>query len=369
VQNFAIANAHVQYILVIDAMEILINRLPPKKSTAPINRAVDFFSLFPLYDSLQEMIIVENILTVKNLTKSFKENNVLKGISFEVNQGEILCLLGPNGAGKSTTINILTAAMRSDGGEVLYKGKKIGGHLRAYKKRLGVVPQDVALYEELSAQRNISFFASLYGLHGRELAEATQKALEFAGLSDRQHDKVKTFSGGMKRRLNIACAIAHNPELVIMDEPTVGIDPQSRNHILSSIQQLRDSGMTILYTTHYMEEVETISSRIIIMDHGAIIAEGTKEKLKEKFEDEKRYVIEVENDIHVNADDFYCIEGIKSAQIDGNTIEIISLKGIENLDHIISLLSDKGVKIRNIVSETASLETVFLKLTGRKLRD
>lgn len=312
---------------------------------------------------------MENILMVKNLTKSFKENQVLKNISFEVNRGEILCFLGPNGAGKSTTINILTSALQSDGGDIVYKGEKIGRHIRAYKNQLGVVPQDVALYDELSAERNIRFFASLYGLHGKALNDATEESLVFAGLADRRHDKVKTFSGGMKRRLNIACAITHRPELVIMDEPTVGIDPQSRNHILESIQKLRDSGMTILYTTHYMEEVETISTRILIMDHGSIIAEGDKEKLKEEIQDEKRYFIEVEEAGKIKESDFFCVEGVKSAKINVNEIEIISLKGIENLDRIISVLSDNGLKIRNVASETASLETVFLKLTGRKLRD
>lgn len=312
---------------------------------------------------------MENILTVRNLSKNFKENKVLKGINFEVNKGEILCFLGPNGAGKTTTINILTAALKSDGGEVLYKGQKIGKQLRAYKQQLGVVPQEVALYEELSAERNVRFFASLYGLRGQELAQAADRALEFAGLADRRKDKVKTFSGGMKRRLNIACAIAHSPEVVIMDEPTVGIDPQSRNHILSSIKKLRDSGMTILYTTHYMEEVETISTRIIIMDHGAIIAQGTNESLKEDIQNEKRYEIEVEETGDMRTDDFYSIEGIKSAQLKDSSFEIVSLKGIENLDKIIALLSDHEIKIRNITTETASLETVFLKLTGRKLRD
>lgn len=294
---------------------------------------------------------------------------MLKGISFEVRRKEVLCILGPNGAGKSTIINILTAALGSDSGEICFKGEKIGRQLRSYKQSLGIVPQDIALYEELSAERNLNFFASLYGLHGATLKKAVDEALIFAGLDDRRHDKVKTFSGGMKRRLNIACAIAHKPELVIMDEPTVGIDPQSRNHILDSIKRLRDSGITVIYTTHYMEEVETISSRIIIMDHGAIIAEGTKEVLKEDIENEKRYTIEVEENGKINDNDFYAIEGVKSVKIVEGTIEITSLKGVENLDRIIAILSDHGEKIRNITSEAASLEMVFLKLTGRKLRD
>jgi len=312
---------------------------------------------------------MENLMSVSHLTKSFKENKVLNEICFEVHTGEVLCILGPNGAGKTTTINILTAALGSDSGEIKFKGKPINSQLRAYKQALGIVPQDVALYDELSAERNLSFFASLYGLHGSDLKKAVDEALVFAGLSDRRHDKVKTFSGGMKRRLNIACAIAHKPELVIMDEPTVGIDPQSRNYILESIKKLRDNGMTVIYTTHYMEEVEVISSRIIIMDHGAIIAEGTKESLKEDIQNDKRYIIEVEENGSISHDDFFAIEGVKAAKIEGSTIEITSLKGIENLDRIIALLSNRGEKIRNITSENASLEMVFLKLTGRKLRD
>lgn len=312
---------------------------------------------------------MENLMSVSHLTKSFKENKVLNDVSFEVHQGEVLCILGPNGAGKTTTINILTAALGSDGGEIAYKGRPIRRQLRSYKQALGIVPQDLSLYEELSAEQNLSFFASLYGLHGLKLKKAVDQALVFAGLDDRGRDKVKTFSGGMKRRLNIACAIAHRPELVIMDEPTVGIDPQSRNYILDSIKKLRDEGMTVIYTTHYMEEVEVISTRIIIMDHGSFIAEGTKESLKEGIENEKKYTIDIEENGKISRDEFFTVEGVKSVKIEGNTIEITSLKGIENLDRIIALLSDRGEKIKNITSENASLETVFLKLTGRKLRD
>jgi ABC-2 type transport system ATP-binding protein len=312
---------------------------------------------------------MENLMTVRNLTKSFKENKVLKGITFEVQRGEILCILGPNGAGKSTTINILTASLACESGEVQFKGRKIGRDLKIYKQALGIVPQDIALYEELSAERNLSFFASLYGLRGKRLKEAVNEALLFAGLDDRRHDKVKTFSGGMKRRLNIACAIAHQPELVIMDEPTVGIDPQSRNHILDSIRKLRDNGMTVIYTTHYMEEVEAISSRIIIMDHGSIIAEGTKEALKEEIQNVKKYTIQIEENGKISHDEFFAVEGVKSVKIHENIIEITSVKGIENLDRIIAILSNRGERIQNITSESASLEMVFLKLTGRKLRD
>ncbi len=312
---------------------------------------------------------MNKLLTVEKLEKSYKDKQVIHGISFEVNKGEILCFLGPNGAGKTTTINILTGALGSDAGKIEGSDGSIAKSLTRLKSRLGVVPQDLALYEDLTAMQNVRFFASLYGLRGEKLKEQCDEALEFTGLSDKANDKVSTFSGGMKRRLNIACAIAHRPELLIMDEPTVGIDPQSRNHILSSIKQLRSGGMTILYTTHYMEEVEEISTRIIIMDNGKIIASGTKEQLKESIENERQFFIEYECVKPLSTDEFYRIEGVKKVTINGGLLEITTLKGIENLDRIIAALISVGAKINNISCRTASLETVFLKLTGKSLRD
>jgi ABC-2 type transport system ATP-binding protein len=312
---------------------------------------------------------MDNLLTVSNLTKRFKEHCVLAGSSFTVGTGEVLCILGPNGAGKSTTINILTGVIPKDSGDIYFRNVPVGQQMRAYKQQLGFVPQDITLYEELTPEENISFFAALYGLSGRRRKDAVEEALSFAGLEQHRREKVKTFSGGMKRRLNIACAIAHHPSLVIMDEPTVGIDPQSRNHILESILQLRDAGMTIIYTTHYMEEVEAISSRIIIMDHGTIIAGGTKESLKESVAQDRQYTIEIEGDGKITESQFYTIAGVQKVHIDGSSITISSVHGIENLDQIIGLLTDAQERIRNITSSTASLETVFLKLTGRMLRD
>jgi ABC-2 type transport system ATP-binding protein len=312
---------------------------------------------------------MNKIFEVKGLEKSYKNNKVIKNISFEVLKGEILCILGPNGAGKSTTINVLTGVLGYELGELFYSGRKIKKNDKEFKGKLGVVPQDIALYEDISAEQNLRFFASLYGLKGKELDEKTKDALEFAGLSERAKDKVRTFSGGMKRRLNIACAIAHNPELLIMDEPTVGIDPQSRNHILDSVKKMRERGMTIIYTTHYMEEVEEISTRIIVMDKGEIIASGTKEKLKENVVNFKKIIIEVDDTSKVNLEKFYDVEGIKEAAIKEKKIEIISLTGIENLDKVISILINDSIKINNLTTEVPSLETVFLNLTGKTLRD
>ncbi|OPJ63066.1 ABC transporter ATP-binding protein [Clostridium oryzae] len=312
---------------------------------------------------------MNEIISVKNLEKSYKDNKVIKGISFDVKKSEILCFLGPNGAGKSTTINILTGALGCDKGDISYKGRCINGHDMQFKQSLGIVPQDIALYEDISAEKNIKFFASLYGLKGRLLEERTEEALQIAGLTDRAKDKVNSFSGGMKRRLNIACAIAHHPELLIMDEPTVGIDPQSRNYILDSVKKMREKGMSIIYTTHYMEEVEEISSRIIIMDKGKIIACGIKEKLKEEIMNYKKYFIQVEELDKINFDEFYNVEGVKEVSIKGNKLVITTLIGVENLDKLIAILVNKSVKINNLSSETANLETVFLNLTGRNLRD
>lgn len=312
---------------------------------------------------------MKKIIQAENLNKSFKQTHAVNNVTFDVYEGEILCILGPNGAGKTTTINMLTTAMPADGGSISFGGRNVSADARAYKQKLGVVPQDVSVFEELSAERNIAFFASLYGLRGQALKTAVDMALDFAGLTDRRKDKVKTYSGGMKRRLNIACAIAHDPEIIIMDEPTVGIDPQSRNHILTSIRRLQGEGATVIYTTHYMEEVEEISTRIIIMDNGCIIAEGTKKELKEKLADERLYSMDIGHTESLDSNKLYRIAGVKEAGLEGTNLKISVLKGIENLDKIISLLIDSGVKINNITSETASLEMVFLKLTGHNLRD
>lgn len=312
---------------------------------------------------------MEKILSISNLEKSYKEHKVIKDISFDVYEQEILCILGPNGAGKSTTINILCGALGYESGEIKWKGKRIEDNIMQFKGQLGIVPQDISLYDDLSTLQNIHFFASLYGLRGEDLKRKCLDALAFVGLSEHANDKVNTFSGGMKRRLNIACAIAHQPSLLIMDEPTVGIDPQSRNHILNSIKDLRENGMSIIYTTHYMEEVEEISTRIIIMDNGIVIAEGSKEILKEKTGDERQFIITVDQSNNIDENQLYKIEGIKKTEIENETLTITTLKSVENLDRIIGMLLNCDIKINNISCQTASLETVFLGLTGKSLRD
>lgn len=226
---------------------------------------------------------MENILSIKDLKKSFGETEVVRGINFDINKGDILGFLGPNGAGKSTTINIIAMLLDKESGKVIFDGIDVTENNIKFKKSLGLVPQDIALFSDLTAYENVKFFCSLYGIKGNELREATKEALEKVGLWNRKDDFLDSFSGGMKRRLNIACSIAHKPKLLIMDEPTVGIDPQSRNNILEVVKELREEGATIIYISHYMEEVDAICSKIIIMDKGTIIEEGEKENIKSKY--------------------------------------------------------------------------------------
>lgn len=230
-----------------------------------------------------QMGVMGKLLEVKGLTKSYSGKEIVKGINFSVEEGEIIGFIGPNGAGKSTTIKMITDIEKKDAGVIKYLDKDIMEDMQEFKKALGVVPQDIAVYEDLSAYDNVKFFASLYQLKGKYLKERTREALEFTGLSDIKTMKPAEYSGGMKRRLNIACSIAHRPKLLIMDEPTVGIDPQSRNHILESIKKLKSMGTTVIYVSHYMEEIEEICNRIILIDHGSILEDMDKEELKAKY--------------------------------------------------------------------------------------
>jgi len=221
----------------------------------------------------------ESAIAINNLHKRFGETQALRGLDFTVNRGEIFSLLGPNGAGKSTTIAILSGLLRPDQGEITVLGCSLAREARRIKAQIGVVPQEIALYEDLSPDDNLDFWGRMYGLHGAELRKRTDEVLELVGLREHRKARAGHFSGGMKRRLNIAIALIHAPRLVIMDEPTVGIDPQSRRHILDSIRELNAHGITILYTTHYMEEAQELSHRIAIVDHGQLIALGTHAEL------------------------------------------------------------------------------------------
>lgn len=309
------------------------------------------------------------IVKIEGLIKRFGDLTAVDNINLYIEEGEIYGLLGPNGAGKSTTINIMCGLLSMDKGKIEVLEKDIVKGAYFTKKNIGMVPQDIAIYEDLTAYENVKFFASLYGLKGEELKKRTSEALEFVGLSDRAKQYPKGFSGGMKRRLNIACAIAHRPKLIIMDEPTVGIDPQSRNHILQSVKKLNSMGCTIIYTTHYMEEVEAICTKIGIIDHGKVIAEGTKEELKAIVTDKNSVEVTVDLIDKVEIEEIKKINGVIDVSIDEYKIKISSYKEVNNLDKIIIYFTERDIQIQNIETKKPDLETVFLTLTGRKLRD
>ncbi|GMK44902.1 ABC transporter ATP-binding protein [Paenibacillus glycanilyticus] len=310
-----------------------------------------------------------NVLEIRNLTKTFGDFIAVDNMNLSVHEGEIFGFLGANGAGKSTTINMISSLLRITKGEIKLLGRDIVKDNKFTKMNIGIVPQDLAIYEEMTAYENVSFFAGLYGLRGALLKERTEEALEFVGLGDKHKALPKSFSGGMKRRLNIACAIAHHPKLIIMDEPTVGIDPQSRNYILNSVKKLNQMGCSVIYTSHYMEEVEEICTRIAIVDHGKIIAEGTKEQLKSIITDTKETWIGVKNAERLDLDALKQISGVNSVRLEEQTVKIVSKGEINNLNGVIQLLIRDQVEISSVEEQAPNLETVFLTLTGRNLRD
>jgi ABC-2 type transport system ATP-binding protein len=310
-----------------------------------------------------------NVLELKSVTKKFGDFIAVDNISLAVREGEIFGFLGPNGAGKSTTINMIASLLRITKGDIEILGKNIASHSKFAKMNIGIVPQELAIYEDMTAYENVHFFAGLYGMRGTQLRSSAIEALEFVGLGDKHKSYPKNFSGGMKRRLNIACAIAHRPKLIIMDEPTVGIDPQSRSFILTSIKKLNQMGSTIIYTSHYMEEVEEICMRIAIIDHGKIIAEGTKEQLKSIITHQKSIAIEVRSAEKLKDEMLQEIVGVNTVEVEGNVVKICSDTAVNNLNHIIQQLIKLGLEIRSVETHEPNLETVFLTLTGRNMRD
>ncbi|HEY8910728.1 MAG TPA: ABC transporter ATP-binding protein [Desulfosporosinus sp.] len=308
------------------------------------------------------------LVEVKNLVKRYKDVLAVDNVSLAIEEGEILGLLGPNGAGKTTTINAMIGLTKVDSGEIVIFGKNFKDCELEIKRDLGVVPQDIAIFEDLTAYENLCYFGKLYGLKGALLKERVVEALEFTGLLDRKKQYPKKFSNGMKRRLNIACALVHHPKLIIMDEPTVGIDPQSRNHIIQSIKKLNKMGSTIIYISHYMEEIEEICTRIVIMDHGRVIAKGTKEELKALMTSDERVVVELSTANYTLVDNIKKLSGVKDAYVNGNELTVISQKNSKNINGIIDHVSESS-EIISLNVEQPSLETVFLTLTGRSLRD
>lgn len=309
------------------------------------------------------------IIKIKNVTKRFKDKIVLDNISFEVEEGEIFGFIGPNGAGKSTLINIISTILEKEKGKITVDGYDIDKDSIKAKSVIGIVPQEVALIEELNAYDNLEFFGTLYGLKGRVLKERVNEALEIVGLSERKKEKVKKFSGGMKRRLNIAAAIMHNPKILIMDEPTVGIDPQSRNYIFDFIKKVnKEKKVTILYTSHYMEEIEELCSKIFIMDLGKEVASGTKEEIKGLLMKSKRIKLKVPNIKVESLMSLNKISTIKNIENINNQLILTASKEFA-LGKLIEVLEKNNEVIEQISYEEVKLEDVFLNLTGKSLRD
>ncbi len=333
---------------------------------------------------------METLVEVRGLSKTFKRPDgspvhAVKGVDLNIHKGEIFSLLGPNGAGKTTLISMISGLLDPTAGEATIGGHSISQEPLAAKRLLGVVPQEIALYLELSAWQNLDFFGRLYGMGGSELQQRIDETLEFLDLVDRQHDKIETFSGGMKRRVNIGVGLLHRPQLVYMDEPTVGVDPQNRRRILDTVLRLRDEyGMTVLYTTHLMEESQELSDRVGIIDHGEVIAMGSVGELVVQVGEQDRLVFEVGNQTiadpllrQLEAE----VDGVTNALFDppgeggesddntAGTVIVYAKRGRRAMPLLIQAIANAGVEINSVQVREPDLEAVFLHLTGRALRD
>lgn len=312
---------------------------------------------------------MNNVISVKNLTKKYKNLTAIDNLSFDVHEGEILGLLGPNGSGKSTTINCLLSLLNFEQGTIKIFDKEMTPESYDIKRNIGVIFQEVAVFEELTVYENIDYFCGLYITDKKQRAEYIEDAIKLVGLEEFKKFYPKQLSGGLLRRLNIACGIAHKPKLIFLDEPTVAVDPQSRNNILDGIKKLRDEGATILYTTHYMEEVELLCDRIIILDKGKIIAQGTTEELKDLAKIEEKITVEVENISTEAIDKIKEFKTVEEVTLNKNILLVTYKKGNNNLRKLIDFLEENKVTYNKIFSERPTLNDVFLELTGKELRD
>nr|WP_144928679.1 ABC transporter ATP-binding protein [Paenibacillus bovis] len=307
--------------------------------------------------------------TVK-LSKTFKDKKAVDEIDLYLQEGESVGLLGPNGAGKSTTISMISSLLKPTSGDVRLNGKSTIKAPSELRKVLGVVPQEIALYEELSALENLKFFGKIYQVKKDVLDNRIQEVLEMVGLKDRQKELVKTFSGGMKRRVNIAAALLHQPKIIILDEPTVGIDPQSRNHILETVKKLNEeNGTTVLYTSHYMEEVEQLCNRVYIMDHGKVVASGSKSELLSILSSEDTIQVQLSKQSNELMKSIKGIEYVRQVEETNDGLRIICKKGSNILSDLVHATEILGIQISHYQVEVPSLEDVFLHLTGKTLRD
>ena len=312
---------------------------------------------------------MENVIEVKNLTKNYKKKKAIDDLSFNVYEGEILGLLGPNGSGKTTTINCILQLLKYDHGTIKIFGKEMKPDSYDIKKDIGVIFQEVAVFDELTVYENIDYFCGLYIKDQKKRSKYVLDAIKLVGLKDFSKFYPKELSGGLLRRLNIACGIAHKPKLIFLDEPTVAVDPQSRNNILNNIIKLKTDGATIVYTTHYMEEVEMICDRIIILDKGKIIAEGTTDELKALAKLEEKITVEVKDLSEKIIDEIKEFKTVLDLSYQGNVLVVVYKKEKDNLGELIDYLHEKKVAYSKIFSERPTLNDVFLELTGKDLRD
>jgi ABC-2 type transport system ATP-binding protein len=308
-------------------------------------------------------------IEVKNLHKAFGDLKAVDGVTFNVEKGEIFSLLGPNGAGKTTTISMLSCLLRPDEGEALVMGHSIKSDQMGVKSVLGVVPQEIALYNDLSARENLTFWGKMYGLRGAPLRSRVDEVLEIIGLTERAKDRVGKYSGGMKRRVNIGVALLHKPQVIYMDEPTVGIDPQSRRNILDSVVALKNQGMTVLYTTHYMEEAQELSDHIAIMDSGKVIAYGTNSELVKIVGQMDRITLTVNTESGRVVEAWKAIKGVKQVNPEDGTLIVLAEDSNKVLPGLFEAATVQGARITSVAIQEPNLEAVFLHLTGKALRD
>jgi ABC-2 type transport system ATP-binding protein len=311
--------------------------------------------------------MTEPYLAVRDVRKRYGKFDALSGVSFGVAKGEMFGLLGPNGAGKTTLLSILSGLMDATAGEVLLDGRRLTPRERDMRHLVGIVPQDLAIYPDLTARENLTFFGQLYGLGGADLDGRVRQVLEAVALSDRADDRAGTFSGGMKRRLNLGVSVLHGPQLLFLDEPTTGVDPQSRNHIFEEVRRLNANGMTVIYTSHYMEEVEALCTRVGIIDHGKLIACDTLAGLLKLLEGRVRFrVREVTPALRER---LKALPGVHVASEDGHTVELSCEDAAKTLVRLVAVLNELNLELTRLEAQEPNLERVFLHLTGRGLRD